>query len=84
MTSYNPNFVDSLLSVGQETIPRQLASPNSAVTMSTTFMRTAFFTARNTETTTRVGLIRTTAAAGGSTGVTAVYVALYTVDATGR
>jgi hypothetical protein len=66
----------SELSSGQETMPRALTS---TVVFSTGNMRVAFFTARKSETTSQVKFVVTTAAAGGSTGVTACYLGLYSV-----
>lgn len=70
-----------LLNTGQETFPRNFSMANTA--LSNANMRVAVFRARKTETTTQVRFAVATAAAGGSTGVTSAYVALYTVAADG-
>jgi hypothetical protein len=66
------------LRIGQESVQRGLT--NGATSPGNALMRTTMFTARKTETSTQVRFICTTAAAGGTTGVTACYVALYTVN----
>lgn len=80
--SYSPStYVGGLLATGQETMPRLSAA--TVVALSSASMRVSVFRARKTETTTQTRFVCATAAAGGTTGVTAVYAALYTVDATG-
>jgi hypothetical protein len=82
--TYSPSIfaaAGTLVATGQESIPRLTAA--TVVAVSSGNMRTAVFRARKSETTTQVRMVCATAASGGASGVTALYIGLYTVDSTG-